>query len=143
MELNEYIRRNYKTPNPFILKDLGACDELIAYLRYTPENTNFNVADEYCGDTDTYTVRWIGNGNSIIRTDLMKVGDTVVAPELPEDKDGCRLQDYLVLFNGTNPEAIGDENLGAYSFEDGFTLMTEMVEYATTHDLMAFPVYEC
>ena len=49
MDLREYIRRNYKTPNPQILSGLGASEELIAYLKYTPWNTNFNVTDPYCG----------------------------------------------------------------------------------------------
>lgn len=53
MDLKEYIRRNYKTPNPKILSDLGASEELITYLRYTPGNTNFNVSDSYSeGDRD-------------------------------------------------------------------------------------------
>lgn len=43
MELNEYIKKNYKTPNPAVLRSLGASEELISYLLYTEWNTNLNV----------------------------------------------------------------------------------------------------
>ena len=43
MDLLEYIKRNYETPNPYIIKDLGGSEELIEYLRDTPWNTNLNM----------------------------------------------------------------------------------------------------
>ena len=45
MDLKQYIRRNYKMSNPFILKDLGASEELIEYLTNTPWNTNMKVVE--------------------------------------------------------------------------------------------------
>ena len=45
MELLEYIKRNYRTPNPQVLKSLGASEELIGYLRKTPWNTNIKVVE--------------------------------------------------------------------------------------------------
>lgn len=45
MDLNEYIRKNYKAPNKEILKTLGASDELISYLMETPWNTNLEVVN--------------------------------------------------------------------------------------------------
>ncbi len=43
MELLDYIRKNYKTPNVAVLKTLGATNELIKYLINTPNNTNMNI----------------------------------------------------------------------------------------------------
>ena len=43
MTLNEYIKQSYLRPNKAVLKSLGASDELIEYLLYTPWNTNMNV----------------------------------------------------------------------------------------------------
>ena len=45
MELLDYIRKNYKTPNVAVLKTLGATDELIKYLTNTPNNTNIKVVE--------------------------------------------------------------------------------------------------
>ena len=45
MELLDYIRKNYKTPNIAVLKTLGATDELIKYLVNTPNNTNIKVVE--------------------------------------------------------------------------------------------------
>lgn len=51
MNLNEYIKRNYKNPNVQVLKTLGASDDLISYLIHTPWNTNLNIVDLYCGES--------------------------------------------------------------------------------------------
>lgn len=45
MELLDYIRKNYKTPNVAVLKTLGASEELIEYLINTPWNTNMKVVE--------------------------------------------------------------------------------------------------
>ena len=45
MELLDYIRKNYKTPNIAVLKTLGATDELIKYLVNTPNNTNIKIVE--------------------------------------------------------------------------------------------------
>ena len=47
MELNNYIKQSYKTPNRQILQSLGASEELIDYLMYTPNNTNFNMLGSF------------------------------------------------------------------------------------------------
>lgn len=49
MELFEYIKKSYKTPNPFVVKSLGGSEELVEYLRETPWNTNLNVVNAYYG----------------------------------------------------------------------------------------------
>lgn len=43
MELKEYIKQSYLRPNKQVLKSLGASDELIDYLKFTPWNTNWNI----------------------------------------------------------------------------------------------------
>lgn len=45
MELLEYIKKNYKTPNVAVLRTLGASEELIEYLCKTPWNTNIKVVE--------------------------------------------------------------------------------------------------
>lgn len=59
MDLNEYIRKNYKAPNKEVLKTLGASDELISYLMETPWNTNLEVVNAISsgggGDDDEWT----------------------------------------------------------------------------------------
>lgn len=45
MELLEYIKKNYKTPNVAVLRTLGASEELIEYLTNTPWNTNMKVVE--------------------------------------------------------------------------------------------------
>lgn len=39
----DYILKNINTPNPQILKNFGANEELINYCMYTPQNTNINL----------------------------------------------------------------------------------------------------
>lgn len=45
MNLKQYIKNNYKNPNPRILETLGASKALIGYLEFTPWNTNENILD--------------------------------------------------------------------------------------------------
>ena len=49
MELLDYIRKNYKTPNIAVLRTLGASEELIEYLTNTPWNTNMKVVESLIG----------------------------------------------------------------------------------------------
>ena len=43
MKLDEYIKKNYRTPNPAVLRSLGANEKLISYLLHTEWNTNINM----------------------------------------------------------------------------------------------------
>ena len=43
MNLKQYIKNNYKNPNPRILETLGASEVLINYLKFTPWNTNMAI----------------------------------------------------------------------------------------------------
>lgn len=51
MNLNEYIWRNYKTPNQQVLESLGASDKLIQYLLKTPWNTNIAIISSLADDS--------------------------------------------------------------------------------------------
>lgn len=53
MSLKEYIKNNYKNPNPGILETLGASEALIDYLKFTPWNTNMNMLDSLIGGGDS------------------------------------------------------------------------------------------
>ena len=57
MELLEYIKKNYKTPNVAVLKTLGASKELIEYLCKTPWNTNIKVVESLISGSGN-----VGNG---------------------------------------------------------------------------------
>lgn len=50
MELLEYIKKNYKTPNVAVLRTLGASEELIEYLINTPWNTNMKIVESLIGE---------------------------------------------------------------------------------------------
>ena len=52
MNLLEYIKMSYLRPNKQVLKELGASDDLIAYLMETPGNTNIVIANQLIGETD-------------------------------------------------------------------------------------------
>lgn len=73
MKLNEYIKRNYETPNPAILRSLGANEELISYLLYTKWNTNINIISS------------IGNKNKKIQLQL--IGKQKSRYDSEEDRD--------------------------------------------------------
>lgn len=53
MNLKEYIKNNYKNPNPRILETLGASETLINYLKFTPWNTNMSMLDSLIGGGDS------------------------------------------------------------------------------------------
>lgn len=50
MNLNEYIKTHLKLINPGIVKSLGGSEKLIEYVRYTPWNTNSEVAKAIAGN---------------------------------------------------------------------------------------------
>ena len=56
MNLNEYIEIHLKLINPGIVKSLGGSEELIEYIRYTPWNTNLEVAKAIVGDNSNSAV---------------------------------------------------------------------------------------
>ena len=55
MDLKQYIKNNYKNPNPRVLEALGASEALINYLKFTPWNTNKNILDSLIGGSDSDT----------------------------------------------------------------------------------------
>ncbi len=68
MSLKQYIKNNYKNPNPRILETLGASKALIDYLKFTPWNTNENILDSLIdgGDSSAAVV-----GTAIVGTDIV------------------------------------------------------------------------
>ena len=56
MKLDEYIKKNYRTPNQAVLRSLGANEKLISYLLYTEWNTNISMI----GSIDTNTRAVVG-----------------------------------------------------------------------------------
>ena len=56
MTLNEYIKQNQLNPNPILLSQFGASQELIDYLLYTPENTNLNMVDSIAANKSNNAV---------------------------------------------------------------------------------------
>ena len=68
MDLKQYIKNNYKNPNPRVLEALGASEALIDYLKFTPWNTNKNILDSLIGgdDSDTAVV-----GTAVVGKDIV------------------------------------------------------------------------
>ena len=68
MNLKQYIKNNYKNPNPRILETLGASEVLINYLKFTPWNTNENILDSLIdgGDSSAAVV-----GTAVVGTDIV------------------------------------------------------------------------
>jgi len=69
MNLLEYIKMSYLRPNKQVLKELGASDDLIAYLMETPGNTNIVIANQLIGETD----------DSVILDDIITLVETPTA----------------------------------------------------------------
>ena len=69
MNLLEYIKMSYLRPNKQVLKELGASDDLIAYLMETPRNTNIVIANQLIGETD----------DSVILDDIITLVETPTA----------------------------------------------------------------
>lgn len=69
MNLLEYIKMSYLRPNKQVLKELGASDDLIAYLMETPGNTNIVIANQLIDETD----------NSVILDDVITLVETPTA----------------------------------------------------------------
>lgn len=69
MNLLEYIKMSYLRPNKQVLKELGASDDLIAYLMKTPGNTNIVIANQLIGEID----------DSVILDDVITLVETPTA----------------------------------------------------------------
>ena len=63
MNLFEYIKSQLPhLPNPAIMKNLGASEELIGYVRETVWNTNLNIIEVFNSDSDDNVEIW-ANGS--------------------------------------------------------------------------------
>ena len=80
MELFEYIKSQLpQMPNVQIMKDLGASDELVEYVKESPENTNLNVMGSI-GENKKLTYTFVWNEHQFPDTTGIKIGDSVTAP---------------------------------------------------------------
>lgn len=103
MELFEYIKSQLpQMPNVQIMKDMGASDELVEYIKESPENTNLNVMGSIAnpsGDSDTGEIWFIGNSynetESYRAFELDSVDTTDHATELFTNGEN-----YTVYLNG-------------------------------------------
>lgn len=68
MTLIEYIKNNYKNPNPRILEALGASEAIINYLKFTPWNTNINILNSLINENNSKTAVV---GTAIVGTDVV------------------------------------------------------------------------
>ena len=68
MDLKQYIKNNYKNPNPRILETLGASEALIDYLKFTPWNTNINILNSLINESSSNTAVV---GTAIVGTDIV------------------------------------------------------------------------
>lgn len=63
MTLFEYIKMSYLRPNLFVLKGLGASDDLIEYLMETPSNTNMAIVSHFITSEESNTTNESSESN--------------------------------------------------------------------------------
>ena len=102
MELFEYIKSQLpQMPNVQIMKDMGASDELVEYVKESPENTNLNVIGSITnpgggGDAEVWLVGDTGTEqDEMMQFVLSNVGDTDHMAEL-----WTNAENYQVFLNG-------------------------------------------
>ena len=110
MELFEYIKSQLpQMPNSAIMKQLGASQELIDYVKETPENTNFAIAEVIEGSG--------GGGDA----EVWLVGDTY------EDVEGVR---EFTLSNSGDVDHMTELFTNSSNYE--VYLNGELLPYVTT-----------
>lgn len=122
MELFEYIKSQLpQMPNSAIMKQMGASEELIDYVKETPWNTNLaivkNKSEDGGGDSDpTYTIHWEMDTSTVSDTTGLKIGDFSIAPlYTPSDQ-----ADYMwQTSEGTQiAYALGPESYRTFEFTE-------------------------
>ena len=121
MELFEYIKSQLpQMPNVAIMKDMGASDELVEYVKESPENTNLNILNVYYENSNLGTL--IIN-TTINSTELSFTSDALIEvgahPELYEIivddggiikiLDNSSIEDesnYIWFYHGDDPGTI-------------------------------------
>lgn len=95
MELLEYIKKNYKTPNIAVLRTLGASEELIKYLINTPNNTNMKVVESLINGDDEarHGIKSINISPAITTTPALESLFPIYWEDLTEDqkRDGITI----------------------------------------------------
>lgn len=145
MDLFEYIKSQLpQVPNSAIMKQLGASDELIEYVKETPENTNLNVIGSIIntsggGSTDVWFT-------GTVETVDDKSGETQITPTATDKADIDALannpSNYIVQINGTDTELntsgdaprwqVGDYVLDVWPAEDELPAEAMITVYSPT-----------
>lgn len=145
MELFEYIKSQLpQMPNSAIMKQMGASEELIDYVKKTPWNTNLNVIGSIAGSGgggDTGEVWLVGNNPDEYGVyTLSNVGETDHINELYEHAENYKVflngeelavfsdtreEDYEVDWYDSDPDVDPVQNVSIYlsSTEPGVTLI--------------------
>lgn len=110
MNLLEYIRKSFRTPNVAVLKSLGANDKLIEYLKETPWNTNMNMISSIGGSTPSERKAIVGT--AIVGQDKVSSDDSV--EKLPK-----------ILSIGSRNGFIMAEDSDFSSFSEAFNYIQE------------------
>ena len=126
MELFEYIKSQLpQMPNVQIMKDMGANDELVEYIKESPENTNLNVMGSITsdggGDAEVWLVGDTGvEAQGMMMFELSNVDATDHLAELLTNG-----ANYKVFLNGTElPYLEGDENEASWSDSNDYSTAT-------------------
>lgn len=115
MELFEYIKSQLPhLPNPAIMKNMGASEELIDYVREIVWNTNLNVIGSIMSPSDGAEV-WLVGEVSDGYAQLHNNGDTNYIVKLHTNAEN-----YQVFLNGEElPYFEGDDDLKTWQDVEG------------------------
>lgn len=105
MELFEYIKSQLpQMPNVQIMKDMSASDELVEYVKESPENTNLGMMETLgCGNEPTPSGEVWYTGILGECTEDENASATLVGTDKANLDDLItNTDDYLVSVNGTN-----------------------------------------
>ena len=83
MNLLEYIKMSYLRPNKQVLKELGASDDLIAYLMETPGNTNIVIANQLIGSSNETDEGPVIIDDTPVASDSVILDDVITLVETP------------------------------------------------------------
>ncbi len=133
MELFEYIKSQLpQMPNSAIMKQLGASQELIDYVKETPENTNFAIAEVIEGSGGGDAEVWFTgseyedeDGRRIFT--LSNVGSTDHMEEL-----FTNAENYQIVLNGEEmPYMVSTEQDKVWLDNQSVPTKTVQVEFIT------------
>lgn len=130
MELFEYIKSQLpQMPNSAIMKQMGASEELIDYVKETPWNTNLNIINIFQNEDlieETYTIVERYNNQDTIQATNKKIGDSFLPDyDMPEG-GGWR------WVNGTDYQN--------FNYEENI-ITQELVDRFAVNNILAYETY--